>query len=98
MIGQWHQENGPSAFSWCQSSKAFVLFDTPSDDDHPRRVKEATWIRDFYYVHLRQFYIHKLLEQGVLSHRFESALFLPLVSLESVLEEEERAKASAGAR
>ena len=59
-----------------------IFFSNPlaTRSDEPLKVQEARWSRDFTYKHMREFFCQKFVEEDVLSHRFDTGTFIPIIS------------------
>ena len=76
--------------SYIDARKQEYFAGSPDGESILELMNEARWAHDFFYRHCREFYIQKSLTEGKFAHRLESGHFLPLLSIASLSDEEEK--------
>ena len=84
--------------SYIDAERAKYAASNPGDENLPREVKDAQWIRQSYYPLMRDFFYTKALEKKNFSHRMSECGFVPLVAVASIGDVDKREMAAAAAK
>ena len=69
--------------SFVEKYEADYFQDYPPQADVSLKVAKAQWVRDSYCSLVLKYYVKKFVEEGIVSHRFEGEVFLPIISVNS---------------
>jgi hypothetical protein len=88
-----HESDHTELQFFIDASREDYFRDLPPGDDRPLSVRQAEWAREFYYLHIRRFYMSKAMRDGEFKHRKQGSGFLSMCPPSSIDTETSRAEA-----